>query len=233
MNKDAFIKMVCELGINLNNEMLAKLEKYYQILKEENSKYNLTRIMDKEDVYLKHFYDSLTITKITNIENQSFCDLGTGAGFPGLVIGICFPKTAVTLIESNGKKCTFLNLVKEQLNLQNIIVINKRVEEYAKDNREVFDIVTARAVAPLKHLLEYGIPLVKVDGFFIAMKSNIQSEEQNIENYYKKLSILEEKRIIFNLPIEDSLRTLIKYRKMEVTNLMYPRRYSEIKKKEL
>lgn len=233
MSKEIFIKMVCELGINLNNEMLEKLEEYYQILKVENSKYNLTRIIEKEDVYLKHFYDSLTITKVIDIDNQSLCDLGTGAGFPGLVIAICFPNTKIILIESNGKKCTFLNLVKDRLNLNNVTVINTRVEEYAKDNREIFDIVTARAVAPLKHLLEYGIPLVKVNGVFIAMKSNTENEEHNIDNYYKKLSIIEEKRVIFNLPIEESLRTLIEYRKKEITNSMYPRKYSEIKKKDI
>ena len=233
MNKELFIKMVNELGIDLNNEILKKLEEYYQILKEENSKYNLTRIIEKEDVYLKHFYDSLTITKVIDINNQSFCDLGTGAGFPGLVIAICFSKTNVTLIESNGKKCSFLNLVKERLNLNNVTVINTRVEEYANDNREIFDIVTARAVAPLKHLLEYGIPLVKVDGVFIAMKSNTESEEQNIDNYYKKLSVIEEKREVFNLPIEEALRTLIKFKKKEITKLIYPRKYSEIKKRDI
>ena len=82
---------------------------------EENKKYNLTRIITKEEVYLKHFYDSLTITKIINIKDQSICDLGSGAGFPGLVLAICFPSTNITLIESNGKKCYFLNLVKEKL----------------------------------------------------------------------------------------------------------------------
>ena len=233
MNKEMFIEEANKLGINLSNESLDKLEEYYQILQEENSKYNLTRIIEEKGVYLKHFYDSLTITKIVNIDNQSICDLGSGAGFPGLVLAICFPNTKVTLIESNGKKCSFLNLVKDKLNLNNVTVVNKRVEEYAKENREIFDIVTARAVAPLKHLLEYGIPLVKVDGFFIAMKSNTENEEQNIDNYYKKLFIKEEQRLIFNLPIEESLRTLIKYKKEQLTNSIYPRRYSEIKKKEI
>ena len=233
MNKEEFITETTKLGLNLNNQILNNLEEYYNILVEENQKYNLTRIIEKEDVYLKHFYDSLTITKIIDIDNQSICDLGSGAGFPGLVLAICFPNTKLTLIESNNKKCYFLNLVKEKLNLNNVTVINIRTEEYAKANREIFDIVTARAVAPLKHLLEYGIPLVKVNGNFIAMKSNTEEEEQNINNYYNKLDIIEKDRIVFNLPKENSLRTLIKYEKTKQTNTKYPRRYSEIIKKDI
>lgn len=233
MDKKEFIKEVKLLGISLNENILSKLEKYYEILKEENAKHNLTRIIEKEDVYLKHFYDSLTINRIININSQSICDLGSGAGFPGMVLAICFPNTNVTLIESNGKKCHFLNLVKEKLNLDNVKVLNIRIEDYARDNREVFDIVTARAVAPLKHLLEYGIPLVKVEGYFIAMKSSVENEILNIENYYDKLNIEKEKEIVFNLPIENSLRTLLSYRKMGVTNIKYPRKYSEMIKREI
>lgn len=233
MNKEEFIKETKKMGIELNNQILNDLEAYYNILKEENTKYNLTRIISQEDVYLKHFYDSLTITKIVDINNQSICDLGSGAGFPGLVLAICFPNTKMTLIESNGKKCYFLNTVKEKLNLNNVNIINTRVEEYARKNREIFDIVTARAVAPLKHLLEYGVPLVKIEGSFIAMKANIEGEIENIDNYYAKLDIKEIKKMVFNLPKENSLRTLLKYQKLKVTNQKYPRRYSDIIKKEI
>lgn len=233
MNKEEFIKETKKIGIELNNQILKDLEAYYNILKEENTKYNLTRIISQEDAYLKHFYDSLTITKIVDINNQSICDLGSGAGFPGLVLAICFPNTKMTLIESNGKKCYFLNTVKEKLNLNNVNIINTRVEEYARKNREIFDIVTARAVAPLKHLLEYGIPLVKIEGSFIAMKANIEGEIENIDNYYAKLDIKEIKKMVFNLPKENSLRTLLKYQKLKVTNQKYPRRYSDIIKKEI
>lgn len=107
MNKEEFIKETKKIGIELNNQILKDLEAYYNILKEENTKYNLTRIISQEDVYLKHFYDSLTITKIVDINNQSICDLGSGAGFPGLVLAICFPNTKMTLIESNGKNVIF------------------------------------------------------------------------------------------------------------------------------
>lgn len=233
MNRQLFIEETNKLGIKLNDETLSKLDSYYQTLKEENTKYNLTRIIEEPSVYLKHFYDSLTITKIIKIDNQSICDLGSGAGFPGLVLAICFPSIKITLIEANAKKCNFLKMVKEKLKLNNTNIINARIEEYAKNNREEFDVVTARAVAPIKHLLEYGIPLTKVNGYFIAMKANTEDEENNIGNYYKKLSITEEERIIFNLPIEESLRTLIKYQKNSITNPRYPRRYSEIIKKDI
>lgn len=233
MNKEIFMKELKKLNIELKETTLAMLNEYYSILKEENQKYNLTRIIEEDDVYLKHFYDSLTITKIIDINNQSICDLGSGAGFPGLVLGICFPSAKLTLIESNGKKCNFLNIVKEKLNLNNVTIINTRIEEYAKENRELYDIVTARAVAPLKHLLEYGIPLVKINGVFIAMKANVENEEQNIDNYYNKLNIKEEQRIVFNLPHENSIRTLIKYQKEKETDKRYPRRYNEIIKKDI
>ena len=233
MNKETFIKELKKLNIELKETTLAMLNEYYSILKEENQKYNLTRIIEEDDVYLKHFYDSLTITKIIDISNQSICDLGSGAGFPGLVLGICFPSAKLTLIESNGKKCNFLNIVKKKLNLNNVTIINTRIEEYAKENRELYDIVTARAVAPLKHLLEYGIPLVKINGVFIAMKANVENEEKNIDNYYNKLNIKEEQRIVFNLPHENSIRTLIKYQKEKETDKRYPRRYNEIIKKDI
>jgi len=233
MNREEFIREINTLGIDLNDKILSNLEEYYNILKEENQKYNLTRIIEKEDVYLKHFYDSLTISKIIDIKNQRICDLGSGAGFPGLVLAICYPESNLTLIESNGKKCYFLNIVKDKLELNNVTVINTRVEEYAKENREIYDIVTARAVAPLKHLLEYGVPLVKVNGSFVAMKSNIEEEIKNIGNYYEKLDIKLEEKKEFYLPKEDSLRTLIKYRKNTKTNKKYPRRYSEIIKKDI
>ena len=233
MNKEEFISSLKELNIDISEEKLNKLELFYNILVEENKKYNLTAITEKEQVYLKHFYDSITLSKIINLNSQSLCDIGTGAGFPGLVLKIMFPDLKVTLIESNGKKCNFLNIVKEKLNIDNLIIINERAEIYSINSREQFDIVTSRAVAPLKHLLEYSIPTVKVDGYYVAMKSNIENETQNIDNYYKKLNILLEDKIIFNLPKENSLRTLLLYKKNKETNKTYPRKYTEIKKKDI
>lgn len=233
MNKEEFIKSLQELNIEATAEQLKKLEEYYNILVEENKKYNLTAITEKEQVYLKHFYDSLTLTKIIKLSNQSLCDIGTGAGFPGIVLKIMFPNLKVTLIESNGKKCNFLNMIKEKLNLDNLNIINERAEIYSKNNREIYDIVTSRAVAPLKHLLEYSVPSVKLNGYYVAMKSNIENEIQNIDNYYKKLDITLENKIIFSLPKENSLRTLLLYKKNTNTSNIYPRKYVDIKKKDI
>lgn len=233
MNKELFIKELEKLNIKLNLTQLKQLDAYYQLLVTENKKYNLTSITEEEQVYLKHFYDSITLAKIISLDNQELCDIGTGAGFPGLVLKIVFPNLKVTLVDATKKKCNFLELVISKLGLKNIEVLNERAEEYSKKVREKYDIVTSRAVAPLKHLLEYSIPLVKVNGNYIAMKSNIQEEIIGIENYEQKLKIKEEQKIIFQLPIENSTRTLVKYKKIEVTNQKYPRRYNEIKNKSL
>jgi len=233
MNKEEFINSLKEINIDIKEKQLTQLEDFYNLLVTENKKYNLTAITEKEQVYLKHFYDSITLSKIIELKDQSLCDIGTGAGFPGLLLKIMFPDLKVTLIESNGKKCNFLNIVKEKIELDNLTIINERAEIYSINNREQFDIVTSRAVAPLKQLLEYSIPTVKVEGYYIAMKSNIENETQNIENYYDILNIYLKNKKIFNLPKENSLRTLLLYQKNEKTNKIYPRKYTEIKKKDI
>lgn len=233
MNKKEFINSLKEINIEITETQLNQLEEYYNLLVTENKKYNLTAITEKEQVYLKHFYDSITLSKIIKLKEQSLCDIGTGAGFPGLVLKIMFPNLKVTLIESNAKKCNFLNIVKEKLKLEDLKIINERAEIYSIKNREIFDIVTSRAVAPLKHLLEYSIPTVKINGHYVAMKSNIENETQNIDNYYKKLDISLENKIIFKLPQENSLRTLLLYKKDKETKNIYPRKYTEIKKKDI
>ena len=233
MNKEQFLNEIKKLGINISVDSLSKLDTYYKLRVEENNKYNLTAITEEEQVYLKHFYDSLTIVKIINLNNQYLLDIGTGAGFPGLVLKIVFPKLKIDLLDSTNKRCQFLQMVINKLQLDNINVINARAEEYAKDNREKYDIVTSRAVAPLKHLLEYSIPTLKVNGTFISLKSNIDEELKNINNYYQKLNLTNEKIIRFELPYESSLRTLYKITKEKPTKLIYPRTYSQIKKKEI
>jgi 16S rRNA (guanine527-N7)-methyltransferase len=233
MNKEIFIQELKKLNINVTDTQISMLDTYYNILIEENNKYNLTNITDINQVYLKHFYDSLTIVKAIDLNNQKLCDIGSGAGFPGLVLKILFPNLDITLVEATEKRCNFLKLVTDKLNLSNVTIINKRAEIYSKEVREYFDIVTSRAVAPLKHLLEYSIPLVKVNGYYIAMKGNIDKETTNIDNYYKKLNINKIKEIHFLLPIEESNRTLLLYQKTQKTNSIYPRKYNEIKKKEI
>lgn len=233
MNKEQFIQEINKLNIKITDKQLYMLEEFYNILVEENTKYNLTNITDKDMAYLKHFYDSLTIVKVINLNNQSLCDIGTGAGFPGLVLKILFPNLEITLVEATEKRCKFLELVINKLDLKKINVVNERAEIYSQKVREYFDIVTSRAVAPLKHLLEYSIPLVKVDGYYIAMKGNIEKEIENINNYYEKLNITKIKEEQFLLPIENSNRTIILYKKEKKTDKKYPRKYAEIKKKEI
>lgn len=233
MNKEQFIKEIENLGLKIDSDKLQKLDIYYHLLKEENQKYNLTNITDESEVYLKHFYDSLTIVKSIKLDNQYLCDIGTGAGFPGMVIKIFFPKLHVDLIDATQKKCNFLSMVIEKLKLENISVINARAEEYSKENRERYDIITSRAVAPLKHLLEYSIPLLKINGNFIALKSNIDPECQNVENYHNKLFLKDEEIIKFTLPYENSQRSIYKVTKYKTTPLIYPRMYSQIKKKDI
>ena len=233
MNKEEFIKEVTNLKIKIDDKKLEQLDKYYHLLYEENQKYNLTNITEEKDVYLKHFYGSLTITKSIDLDNQYICDIGTGAGFPGMVLKIIFPNLKIDLIDATNKKCNFLNMVIEELKLENTSVINARAEEYSKENREKYDVVTSRAVAPLKHLLEYSIPLLKINGIFLALKSNIDEEIKNIENYHKKLFLQKETIIKFELPYEKSQRTIYKIEKYNHTPKIYPRMYSQIKKKDI
>ena len=120
MTKEEFVEYTKNIGIDISEKELEKLEKYKDLLIEWNSKFNLTSIIKEEDIYLKHFYDSLCLVKATNLNNKSICDFGTGAGFPGMVIAIVFSNTKVTLLESNGKKITFLEEVKKELDLKNV-----------------------------------------------------------------------------------------------------------------
>ena len=233
MNKEEFLLETKKLDINISVDTLKQLEEYYNLLVEENKKYNLTAITEEKQVYLKHFYDSLCLTKIIKLDNQYILDIGTGAGFPGLVLKIVFPNIKIDLLDSTNKRCLFLQMVIDKLNLKDVNVINARAEEYAKENREKYDIVTSRAVAPLKHLLEYSIPSLKIGGSFISLKSNIEEETKKIDNYHNKLYLSKEEIIKYELPIENSLRTLYKVTKDKKTPLIYPRTYSQIKKKEI
>ena len=233
MNKDRFIKEVEILGIEITDKKLEQLEKYYELLIEYNKVMNLTGITEKEEVYLKHFYDSLTISKIIDLNKEnSLCDLGSGAGFPGIVIKIFYPDLEIVLVDSLNKRINFLNIVIKELGLENIIAIHSRIEEYAVANKEKFDVVTARAVAPLNILLELGINLVKVEKYFIAMKGNIENES-SYDRAMKKLDCKLGNIVKFKLPIEESNRSLIKIIKEKATSKLFPRKYNEIKKKPL
>lgn len=231
MNLEIFKKEINELGINLTEEQLQKLETFYKLLISWNEKMNLTRITEKEEVYLKHFYDSLTLSKVIDLnEDLTLCDVGSGAGFPGIVLKIAFPNLKITLIDSLQKRVNYLNEIIKELNLSDIEAIHTRAEDYARNHREEFDIVTARAVANLKILSELCIPMVKKQGYFIAMKANVEEEIEESKDILKKLESKIEKIEAFYLPIENSIRNIVKIKKYKITNLIYPRKIDKIKK---
>jgi len=234
MTQNQFKESLKKIGINISEEQLNHLQIYYQLLVEWNEKMNLTGITEQEDVYLKHFYDSLSIYKVIDLNNiKTLCDVGTGAGFPGMVLKIVFPNIHITLVDSLQKRLTFLNAVKNEIGLTNLDIVHARAEEYAIERREKFDIVTARAVAPLNILLEYCVPMVKKDGYFIPLKANVSEELENSKNAMKQLSITLEQKEEFLLPIENSQRTILLFKKHENTIKKFPRKYSEIKKRPL
>ena len=233
MNKEEFIIALRELGINLTDEMLEKLDVYYKLLIEYNLHTNLTRITEEKEVYLKHFYDSLTLIKAVNLEKQTLLDVGTGAGFPGMVLKIVFPDLKITLVDSLNKRIVFLNSVIEKLNLKNIEAIHARAEEYAVNNKEKFDIVTSRAVANLNILSELCIPMVKLHGYFIPMKAEVESELNESKRAIKTLGGVLKETVIFSLPKDAGLRTLLQIEKISKTSDKYPRKFNEIKKKPL
>lgn len=233
MHKEEFIKALEELNINVTKKQLSNLDTYYKMLIDYNSHTNLTRITDEKEVYLKHFYDSLTLVKAIKLDNQSLLDVGTGAGFPGLVLKIIFPNLKITLVDSLNKRIVFLNYVIETLKLSDIKVIHTRAEEYALNNREKYDIVTSRAVAQLNMLSELCLPMVKINGYFIPMKAQVENEIDVSKKAIKTLGGELKDKIIFKLPYEAGIRTLIKIKKITKTSVKYPRKFSEIKKKPL
>ena len=194
MTQNSFIEELKKISVELTPEMLNQLELYYEMLIEYNKVMNLTGITEKEEVYLKHFYDSLTLNKIIDLKNvNTLCDLGSGAGFPGIVLKIVFPNIKITLVDSLNKRINFLNEVISKLGLKNIQTVSSRIEEYSLLHEEEYEVVTARAVAPLNILLELGSKLIKIDGYFIAMKGNIDNEP-NYTKSMDKLNLIEENK---------------------------------------
>jgi 16S rRNA (guanine527-N7)-methyltransferase len=233
MNLNRFIDELKILGIEINDTQLNQLERYFELLVEYNKVMNLTGITEKEEVYLKHFYDSLTIVKAIDLNTiDTLCDVGTGAGFPGMVLKILFPKLKITLIDSLNKRINFLQNVIDEIGLKDIEAIHYRIEEYALTNRDKFDVVTARAVANTSMLLEYSIPMVKVGGYFIPMKAKMDNEP-DFSNAAKILNCKLVDKVEFELPIEESKRTILKFYKEKTTNTKYPRKYAEMKKRPL
>lgn len=234
MNIEEFISEVKKLRIDVTEEQLEKLDMYCTFLLEYNTHTNLTAIRNREEVYLKHFYDSLTLTKIIDLnEYNTLLDIGTGAGFPGMVLKIFFPHLQIYLVDSNNKKTKFLMELKEKLNVDNLEVINNRIENITPRFINKIDIVTARAVTNLPVLLELALPLVKPNKYFIAMKGNATEE---LENSKYAISYLESKLdnvIDFELPNDTGKRTLISIKKEKLSDINKLRSYEKIIKKPL
>ena len=230
MTNEEFIEKLKELNIILTSEQLNQLEKYYELLIEWNKKINLTRIVEKKDVYLKHFYDSITLIKAIDLtKEQELCDIGTGAGFPGIVLKIVFPNLNITLLDALNKRIEFLKLVIKELNLKNINAIHERAEVFIRQNKNKFDIITCRAVAKLNIISEICIPGLKINGYFIPMKAQIDEEIKDIK-FLDKLNSKLEYIVSFKLPYENSIRNLVVIKKISPTNDMYPRNYDKVSK---
>lgn len=234
MNINQFKEELAKKNINLTDYQLSQFENYYQMLVEWNEKMNLTAITKKEEVYEKHFYDSLTVAFDFEFNNQTLCDVGAGAGFPSIPLKIVYPDLKITIVDSLAKRITFLNELCKQLELTNVKAVASRAEEFAGNNRETFDIVTGRAVARLNILDELCIPLLKVGGHFITLKGQQGLEE--LKEASKGIEILGcelLKHTELELVNEQAKRVNIYYLKTKKTPLKYPRQFGQIKKKPL
>lgn len=227
MSVEWLSKKLSEHGIELTETQKEQFQTYYQLLVEWNEKMNLTSITEEHDVYLKHFYDSITPSFYYDFNGElSICDVGAGAGFPSIPLKIVFPELKVTIVDSLNKRIQFLNHLAAELGLQDVSFVHDRAESYGKGAyRESYDIVTARAVARLTVLSELCLPLVKKDGQFIALKSSKGEEELQEANF--AINILGgnvKETFSFELPEDAGERQMIVIDKRRQTSKKYPRK---------
>ncbi|UJF26936.1 16S rRNA (guanine(527)-N(7))-methyltransferase RsmG [Planococcus sp. 107-1] len=227
MNEQQFKEALSEKGIQLTDTQLQQFRVYFEELVEWNEKMNLTAITDQPDVYLKHFYDSITAAFYLDFSKPlKVCDVGAGAGFPSIPLKICFPEINVTIVDSLNKRIQFLTHLSEKLNLSGVEFVHARAEDFGQSaQRESFDLVTARAVARLSVLAELCVPLVKKGGVFAAMKAASAPDELNdAENALQKLGVKIEDVHSFKLPVEESDRYIQVFKKFKDTPKKYPRK---------
>lgn len=228
MNTEQFTEMLAAKGIALSPQQLQQYDTYYSTLVEWNEKMNLTAITEKEDVYLKHFYDSISAAFYFDFSQPlKVCDVGAGAGFPSIPIKIAFPGLHITIVDSLNKRIGFLEHLAKKLELENVRFIHDRAETFGqnKEYRESFDVVTARAVARLSVLSELCLPLAKTGGTFVAMKGASAKEE--LDAGKKAISVLGGKLVdshTFTLPEEESERNILIIKKEKSTPKKYPRK---------
>ncbi len=229
-----FEEKLAGFGIGLSDKQYEQFIRYYEILIEWNKVMNLTAITEYDEAVVKHFLDSLSLVKAIDLNSEisknsalSMIDVGTGAGFPGIPLKIAFPELNITLLDSLNKRVGFLNTVIEELGLTGITAVHGRAEDYAKKGklRECFDLCVSRAVANLSTLSEYCLPYVKVNGKFIAYKSEKTAEEINAaQKALAELGGKIESSSEFVLPGTDLYRTLIVIEKIKATPNKYPRK---------
>lgn len=226
--KKVFDELLAEKNIVLSEKQWNQFEAYYRELFSWNEKMNLTGITEREQVYIKHFYDSLSLSFFVPMpEVASIADIGSGAGFPSIPLKIVYPHLRVTIIDSLNKRIQFLNHLVETLDLDHVQCIHGRAEDLARkaELRDSFDLVTARAVARMNVLNEFCLPFVKPFGLFAAMKGSDPEEElREAEFSLKQLRGEKKSTFRFELPIEQSTRHIILIKKTNVTPAKYPRK---------
>lgn len=228
MNEQTFIDTLKESGITLTDKQIKQFGTYFEMLVEWNEKINLTAVTEKEEVYLKHFFDSVTPSFYIDFnEIETICDVGAGAGFPSIPLKIVYPHLQITIVDSLNKRIKFLNELAASLDLDKVNFVHDRAETFGKSQqyRESFDLVTARAVARLSVLSELCLPLVKKGGQFVALKGSQGTEE--LEDAQFAISVLggEVKTVNeFTLPLEESMRQIITIDKLRQTPKKYPRK---------
>ena len=229
MNPEEFRTAVLEMGLELNEKQMAQYARYYELLVEWNEKINLTAITERDEVYLKHFYDSITLGLHTGVlEGEiTLCDVGAGAGFPSIPLKIAFPNIKVTIVDSLNKRINFLELLFKELGLEGVRCYHDRAETFGQnpDHRAAYDIVTARAVARMSVLSELCVPLVKKGGYFVAMKAASSQEElDDAKAAIATLGGKVEEDCAFELPKEEGERHIILIKKTKETPKKYPRK---------
>jgi 16S rRNA methyltransferase gidB len=221
--KEYFEGLLLKSGFSVDNEKKEKMLKFLELLYEKNKVMNLTAIRDKKGMIEKHFIDSLFLTEIIKKDEQKLIDMGTGAGFPGLVLAIYYPEKEFLLVDSVRKKIEFINEVIENLELKNVKTSSERAEELIKNKRETFDTALCRGVANLRIILEYMIPFIKVGGKFLPQKLNLNELEES-QNALKKLDATVENIYKFYLPESKDERIIFEIEKMKKTDVKYPRK---------
>lgn len=228
MNVDTFVTELSKKGINLSEKQKQQFETYFHTLVEWNNKMNLTAITDKEEVYLKHFYDSISAAFYFDFSSDlRICDVGAGAGFPSIPLKICFPHLQVTIVDSLQKRITFLNQLATDLHLTGVAFYHDRAELFGKNQqfRHSFDVVMARAVARTAVLSELCLPLCKTGGSFIAMKGpNAKAEIADATNGIELLGGEVNAMHTFELPEASGERNIIVFNKVRKTSKKYPRK---------